>query len=169
VTTTSPLASVQVNTAGDIITSAPAPGASSTRGSNSNSNNNDDDGDENITTTDRVGSSITLSDATEGAVITTTDGRGHTFVTTITPSGGHVSELVLRTSTLPDGGRQTITSFEVVGANAATPTSSSEEATSTGNGRGNPKLQDSMAAPTARYAYALAALVGGAVGVIAFL
>jgi hypothetical protein len=167
VTTTSPLASVQVNSAGDIITSAPAPGASSSRGSNSN-NNNDNDDDENITTTDPAGSSITLSDATAGAIITTTDGRGRTFVTTITPSGGRVSELVLRTSTLPDGGRQTITSFEVVGA-AATTTQASEQATATGTGRGDPSLQDSMAAPSVRFTHALAALIGAAIGVVAFL
>jgi hypothetical protein len=166
VTTTSPLASVQVNSAGDIITSAPAPGASSSRGSNSNNGDNDDD--DNITTTDGVGSSITLSDATVGAVITTTDGRGHTFVTTITPSGGRVSELVLRTSTLPDGGQQTITSFEVVGAAAST-TQTSEQATATGTGRGDPSLQDSMAAPSVRFTHAIAALIGAAIGVVAFL
>jgi hypothetical protein len=159
-----------VNSAGDIITSAPAPGATTSRGGNGNNGNNDNtDDDENITTTDRVGSSITLSDATVGAVITTTDGQGRTLVTTITPSGGRVSELVLRTSTLPNGGRQTITSFEIVGANAAPTSSSAEAATATSSGRGDPSLQDSMAAPSARYTHAVAALVVCAIGVVAFL
>jgi hypothetical protein len=170
VTTTSPIASVQVNSGGEIITSGPAPGVtsrpSSTRNGNGNNNNNDDE--DNITTTDRVGSSITLSDATVGAVITTTDGRGSTYVTTITPSGGRVSQLVLKTSTLPGGDLATITSFATVGAgNAAAATASSEQATSTS--RGDPSLADSMAANPPRYAPGLAALIAVAFGVVAFL
>jgi hypothetical protein len=174
VTSTSPIASVQVNSGGEIITSGPAPGVTSRPTSsrngngNGNNNNNNNDDDDNITTTDRVGSSITLSDATVGAVITTTDGRGSTYVTTITPSGDRVSQLVLRTSTLADGGLQTITSFATVGAgNAAAATASSEQATSTG--RGDPSLQDSMAANPPRYAPGVAALIAVAFGVVVFL
>jgi hypothetical protein len=181
VTTTSPIASVQVNSGGQIITSGPAPGVTSrptssrngnNNGNNNNNNNNNNNGDDededNITTTDRVGSSITLSDATVGAVITTTDGRGSTYVTTITPSGGRVSQLVLRTSTLAGGGLETITSFATVGAgNAAAATASSEQATSTG--KGDPSLQDSMAANPPRYAPGVAALIAVAFGVVVFL
>jgi len=173
VTTTSPIASVQVNSGGEIITSGPAPGVtsrptSSRNGNGNGNNNNNDDDEDNITTTDRVGSSITLSDATVGAVITTTDGRGSTYVTTITPSGGRVSQLVLRTSTLAGGGLETITSFATVGAgNAAAATASSEQATSTG--KGDPSLQDSMAANPPRYAPGVAALIAVAFGVVVFL
>jgi hypothetical protein len=173
VTTTSPIANVQVNSEGEIITSGSAPGVtprptSSRNGGNGNNNNNNNDDEDNITTTDRVGSSITLSDATVGAVITTTDGRGSTYVTTITPSGGRVSQLVLKTSTLPGGALETITSFATVGAgNAAAATASSGQPTSTS--RGDPSLQDSMAANPPRYAPGVAALIAVAFGVIAFL
>ena len=103
-----------------------------------------------------------------GAVITTTDERGSTYVTTITPSGGRVSQLVLRTSTLAGGGLETITSFATVGAgNAAAATASSEQATSTG--KGDPSLQDSMAANPPRYAPGVAALIAVAFGVVVFL
>ena len=177
VATTSPIANVQVNPDGDIITSGPAPGVTSRpsssgngNGNNNNNNNNnddDDDDEDNITTTDRVGSSITLSDATVGAIITTTDGQGSTYVTTITPSGGRVSELVLKTSTLPGGNLETITSFATVGAGAAAATDSPEGPTQTD--RGDPSLQDSMAANPARYAPGVAALIAVAFGVVAFL
>lgn len=48
------------------------------------------------------------------AVLTSVDASGSTFVTTITPTGGVVSSIVLQTTTLPDGSRSTYTSFAVV-------------------------------------------------------
>jgi len=53
------------------------------------------------------------------AIITSTDGAGSTFVTTITPTGGVVSSIVLQTTTLPDGSRSTYTSFAAVTPTAA--------------------------------------------------
>jgi hypothetical protein len=110
------------------------------------------------TTTDRFGNSVVLS-GTAGQVITTTDARGRTVVMTYTPGGGEVSELILKTTNLPGGGKSTITSYAVVGGN-----------TNGGNGpTGSPTLQSGLAAPTARYVGEVAAMVGGAIGVAAVL
>jgi hypothetical protein len=46
-------------------------------------------------------------------VATTTDERGSTVIVTITP-GGVVSEVILVTTTLPDGNVQTLTSYTYV-------------------------------------------------------
>lgn len=112
------------------------------------------------TTTDRFGNSIVLSGTRAGQVITTTDARGRTVVLTYHPGGGQVSELVIRTTNLPGGGRSTITSFAEVGG----PTRGAQ-----GTGKGKPGLQSGAASPTARYAGEIAALVGGAMGVAAVL
>lgn len=112
------------------------------------------------TTTDRFGNSVVLSGTRAGQVVTTTDARGRTVVLTYHPGGGQVSELVIRTTNLPGGGRSTITSFANVGA----PTQEAQ-----GTGKGKPGLQSGVASPTARYAGEIAALVGGAMGVAAVL
>ena len=76
--------------------------------------------------------------------------------------GGGVSELVLRTTQLPNGQQSTFTSFAVVGG--ATPTRGSG---GTGKTSGNPSLQSGLAAPTGRCVGEMAALVGGAIGAAA--
>ena len=55
-----------------------------------------------------------------GALVeTTTNAEGSTYVTTITPTGGVYSSVVLQTTTLPNGMRSTQTSFVVVSAPTA--------------------------------------------------
>lgn len=85
-----------------------------------------------ITTTDAQGATVVLSSVTLGKVITATDARGSTFVTTYTPgaNSASVNSLVLITTTLPNGVRSTITSFAVVAPASAT-------------GTGQPRLQGS--------------------------
>ena len=112
------------------------------------------------TTTDKFGNSVVLSGTSKGQVITTTDAAGKTVVLTYTPGGGQVSELVVKTKQLPNGGQTTITSFAVVGGQ--TPNAEN------GNTKPKPTLQG-LAAPTGRYVGEMAALVGGAVGVAALL
>jgi hypothetical protein len=114
------------------------------------------------TTTDKFGNSIVLSGTKAGQVITTTDAEGKTVVMTYTPGGGEkISELIVKTTNLPNGGQSTITSFAVVGGGktkgAGTQTT------------GSPGLQSALAAPTGRYAGEVAAVVGGALGIAAVL
>lgn len=121
-----------------------------------------------LTTTDSFGNQVVWSGVSNGATLTTTDARGRTVVTTITPAGAAVSALVLETTVLPNGQQSTITSLQVVGGQAAaTQTTDSAEPSSTG--RGKPGLQSALAAPTHRYVGEIAALVGGAIGVAALL
>lgn len=46
--------------------------------------------------------------------ITSTNAQGSTVVATVTPSAGLISSVVLLTTTLPDGTRQTFTSFAMI-------------------------------------------------------
>jgi len=89
------------------------------------------------TTTTGAGGGTTLPPpstlAGGGILVTTTDAQGRTVVATVTPSGGGVySEVVLQTSTLPNGVVQTLTSFSVVQA---------PKPTSQQGGSGSPNLQ----------------------------
>lgn len=110
------------------------------------------------TTTDKAGNSVVLSGTSSGQLITTTDSAGKTVVLTYTPGGGAVSELVQKTTTLPNGDRKTLTSFAIVGK----PTAGADAT------KGSPGLQN-IAKPTGRYAGEMAAIFGGAVGLAAML
>lgn len=113
---------------------------------------------------------VVLSDASYGAVITATDAKGSTFITTYTPGGGAVSQLVLQTTQLPNGQRSTITSYAIAGAGgAATSTAQAASGGASATGTGKPGLQSGGASATRRYMGEMVALVGGAVGVAAFL
>jgi len=114
------------------------------------------------TTTDRFGNEVVLSGTKAGQVITTTDAEGRTVVMTYTPGGGkQISELVLKTTQLPNGKQSTITSYAIVGGKTRGP--GGAETT------GKPGLQSGLAAPTGRYIGEVAAVVGGALGVAAVL
>ncbi|KAJ4372749.1 hypothetical protein N0V86_008115 [Didymella sp. IMI 355093] len=68
------------------------------------------------TTTDSRGSSVAITSAgnlapTRGEVLTTTDAKGSTFLTTYTPGGGKVSSVKLLTTTDAEGRPQTLTSI----------------------------------------------------------
>jgi hypothetical protein len=68
------------------------------------------------TTTDSRGSSVAVTSAgnlapTRGEVLTTTDAKGSTFLTTYTPGGGKVSSVKLLTTTDAEGRPQTLTSI----------------------------------------------------------
>jgi hypothetical protein len=76
-----------------------------------------------ISTTDSAGNNIAITSRltgappavitpTPGQVITTTDARGSTFVTTYTPGGGRATSLVVLTETLSNG--QVVTKTETV-------------------------------------------------------
>jgi hypothetical protein len=114
-----------------------------------------------VTTTDSSGATLVLSSVTPSQVITATDAKGSTFVTTFTPGGGSVSQLVLKTSTLANGQATTITSFAVVGA---------ETAAAGASGTAGPHLQNGGDSFRSRSFGAEAlAIVGGAFGVALFL
>lgn len=67
-----------------------------------------------VTITDDMGEAVTLSSVTLGATVTTTNVRGRTLITTITPDEALVTSMVLRTTILPDGSPGTVTSFEII-------------------------------------------------------
>ena len=107
-----------------------------------------------------------LSDITYGEVVTATDARGSTFVTTYTPGGGRVSSLVLETITLPDGQRSTITSLAVIGGQAATGTQAAAATSTAASKTGAaPGLQSGIASANRGYAKEMVAVIGGAIGV----
>ncbi|KAK5276696.1 hypothetical protein LTR16_010808, partial [Cryomyces antarcticus] len=112
---------------------------------------------------------VVLTGAHYGAVLTATDARGSTFITTYTPGGGAISSLVLYTTVLPNGQRSTITSFALVGAPTSAASSSAPVSSASRTGTAAPGLQSGMAAGTRVVGMELAALVGGAVGVAWFL
>ena len=116
------------------------------------------DGAYDVTTTDNFGNTVVFSNVHSGEAMTTTDAKGRTFVTTFTPNGGHVSSLVLETTTLPNGQKSTITSFAPATGGAATqtgPTGSS----------GSPHLQNGAPTPrrVGKHAIALIGAVGAAI------
>lgn len=114
-----------------------------------------------ITTTDQYGNTVVLSNVHSGEVLTTTDAKGSTFITTFTPGGGRVSSLVLETTTLPNGQESTITSFAV--ASGAVTTSTGPAGASN-----SPHLQNGVAIPR-RVGKYVVALIGGAVGAVIML
>jgi hypothetical protein len=63
-----------------------------------------------IVLTDAAGQ-VTTTPAPTQSVVTTTNAHGQTIVATITPGGGVVDELVLETTTLPNGVLSTYTSY----------------------------------------------------------
>ena len=149
------------NAQGNTITSASpvttvkvAPGGSIVNNGGSNGNGGE------YTTTDKFGNSVVISGTSSGQVITTTDAAGRTVVATYTPGGGDVSELVVKTTKLPNGQQSTITSFAVVGGATHGAVDQNPQ---------KPGLQTALAAPTQQYLGAMAAVVGGAVGFAAML
>jgi hypothetical protein len=108
-----------------------------------------------VTTTDRFGNSVVLSNVRSGQTLTTTNAKGSTFVTTFTPGGGHVSSLVLETTTLPNGQKSTITSFAPATGGTATQTGPGSS--------GSPHLQNGVCAQRRVGKHAIA-LIGGAIG-----
>jgi hypothetical protein len=108
-----------------------------------------------ITTTDHFGNTVVLTNVHSGEVVTTTDAKGSTFVTTFTPNGGHVSSLVLETTTLPNGQKSTITSFAAA-TGGATKTGSAGSS-------GSPHLQNGVPV-TRRVSKHAIVLMGAALG-----
>ena len=150
--TTSLLASVQVAPGGSIVTSAPPADKSA--------------GADLVTTTDKYGNKLVLSNPHADDVYTTTDDKGREATITYNPGGGVVSEVVVHTTILPDGQRSTVTSFEIVGGTVVVtkPTEGAGAETSK-----KPGLQSGAALPSSFYAAEVAVLIGAAIGVAAFL
>ncbi|CAI6340873.1 unnamed protein product [Periconia digitata] len=96
-------------------------------------------------------------------VMTSTNDRGETFLTTYTPAGGRASSLLLVTTTGSDGNPTVMTSFtyvEPAKATSAAPTPSA--------GKGKPGLQDAGA--MSRYGGAsITVMVAAMAGAVAFL
>jgi len=109
-----------------------------------------------VTTTDQFGNTVVLSSVHSGQTVTTTDAKGSTFVTTFTPGGGHVSSLVLETTTLSNGKKSTITSFAPATGGGATQTGPAGSS-------GSPHLQNG-APVQKRVSKPAVALIGGVVG-----
>ncbi|EME88295.1 uncharacterized protein MYCFIDRAFT_86068 [Pseudocercospora fijiensis CIRAD86] len=110
---------------------------------------------------DMVGHTVVLSRPTPGGVYTTTDNTGEVAIVTYTPGGGTVSELQVRTTTLPDGQRSTITSFAEVGGATDVPSAGSSPSASA---TGMPGLQSGAGMPSSRFAAEVAIFVGAAIG-----
>jgi len=118
-------------------------------------------------TTNSSGNAIVTTKPVEFAptvsqVITSTNDRGETFLTTYTPAGGRASSVVLVTSTGADGKPTVHTSFAYVEPAKATNTA----APSPSDNRGKPGLQEAGAE---RFGRVSAAVVGGFVGGVALL
>lgn len=78
-----------------------------------------------FSTTDSAGRATLVTSAvqyqpTQGQVLTQTDDKGSTFVTTYTPSGGKVSSVLLLTTTGADGQPSTVTTWTEVYQGAST-------------------------------------------------
>lgn len=112
VTSASVLSTVAVAPGGSVVTSTPA----------------------RVTTTAANGGTVVLSSPRPNGVYTTVDNIGRTVVITYTPPPAMtVSEKTLRTTTLADGSRSTVTSYAIVGGttvagNAAKPTTTEPNA-----------------------------------------
>lgn len=118
-----------------------------------------------ITTTDSSGDTLTFSDVTKGKVFTTTNAKGSTFVTTITPDGGKIQSIVRHTSTLPNGSVGVVTSFaDIQAATGTAAASASASATP------SPRVQNGADSVKSRgFGSEAVALIGGAIGVAVFL
>jgi len=119
-----------------------------------------------VTTTDSLGNEVILSGVTSGAVITTTDARGHTLTTTYHPTGKAVRSIVLETIILPNGQQSVITSFAIIVPTGFGAVTQQQAATPTVTARLG--LQ-SAAAPTRKFRGQLAMAVGGAAGIACLL
>ena len=93
-----------------------------------------------MVTTDQFGQTITLSGATDGAVITTTDAAGNTITTTYHPGGEPIRSVQLVTSTLGDGSQQTLTSVAVIVPTVVPPGDNNKAQSSTPTVDGSPAL-----------------------------
>lgn len=119
-----------------------------------------------MTTTDSFGDTVVLSDASSGAVISTTDAHGRPVVITVTPGGGAFSSYVLETSMGPNG-PVTITSYAAVGAST---TPSTTPSATPGTNTPSPTVVSNMAVPTQQgVLHKIAVLGGAALGAAALL
>jgi len=114
------------------------------------------------TATDEEGGTVVLTSPTPGGAFTTNDQNGRIATVTYTPGGGTVSELRLRTTTLPNGAQTTITSFATVGAPADPTTGASKNSEGGSDGA---TLQSGAAVPSTSYAVEVAMVLGAAFGV----
>lgn len=83
---------------------------------------------------------------------------------TYTPGGGTVSEVRLRTTTLPNGNLETVTSYATAGA----PADPTGEAANSQESDGA-TLQNGAAGPSTSYSAEIAVLLGAAFGVAGLL
>ena len=149
VTTTSPLSTVKVGNGGSVI------GGGATQA---------------VTTTDSYGNEVVLSGTKKGQVITTTDAAGRTVVMTYTPPGGAVSQVVVRTTQLPNGEQSTYTSLTRVGGAGGVATATvGADGGGSGDSQGDPNLQSGASSPPRGYILEIAAMFAGAIGVAALL
>ncbi|KAF2011425.1 hypothetical protein BU24DRAFT_280807 [Aaosphaeria arxii CBS 175.79] len=117
-----------------------------------------------FTATDTAGQPFVTTSAvdfapTKGQVLTRTNSRGSTFLTTYTPDGGKVSSIVLITTTGDNGQPSVVTSYTFVDP-AASQTNGEQP---TGTQSGNPRLQSKGAAGQNK------AMGAAFVGLLAFL
>lgn len=115
------------------------------------------------TTTDSAGrETVTTAAAnfapTAGEVLTTTDAKGSTFLTTYTPGGGKISSVKLITTTGADGKPSTITSYAFVDPAETTQAGGGSPTQTTGK----PGLQTGAAAAVSKNFAVGYAMVGGA-------
>ncbi|PIB02441.1 hypothetical protein CB0940_00482 [Cercospora beticola] len=137
IVTTSPVPEVTVAPGGSIVTSAP----------------------DSVTTTDSQGDSVVLTRPTSGGVYTATDSGGDVAIVTYQPGGGTVSQVRVRTTTLPNGQRSTITSFAEVGAETGTP-----EANGGGSSEEQPGLQSGAVSVSGYFGAGLTLFAGALIG-----
>lgn len=142
VTSASVLSTVAVAPGGNIVTSAPAQ----------------------LTTTAADGGTVVLSSPTYNGVYTTTDNIGRTVTVTYRPTNARVSQLTLRTSTMPNGQLTTITSYAIVGAQNTGTGNPAPSATTTGK----PHLQTDGSAAANGPGVDKAFIVAAALGVVGF-
>ena len=120
-------------------------------------------------TSPRIAATTTTAASQTTQLVTTTDPTGRVITLTSTPSGSTAT--VRRTTTDAAGRASTVTSLEVVGG--ATDVSVSgddgDEGDASATNDAEPSLREGVAAPTGRFVGGMAAVVGGAVGLVALL
>lgn len=97
--------------------------------------------------------------------MTTTDAGGRTVVATYHPPGADISEVVYKTTQLPNGQQSTITSLTRVGQPTIVPDSGNGASTS----KPPPGLQSGAESIAGRYIAEMAVLLAGAIGIAALL
>jgi len=141
VTSASVLSTVAVAPGGNIVTSAPAL----------------------FTTTAPNGGTVVLSSPSYDGVYTTTDNIGRTVTVTYKPTNARVSQLTLRTSTMPNGQLTTITSYAIVGAQTTGTVKPGSSPTT-----GSPHLQTDGASAANGLSVDKAFVIAAALGVVGY-